>query len=324
MASVTTGDPSEAESGASAAAVGAGQPRDPRLRADLRPPRAAAGRTTRSPGPRTWSSRGSGPESGSCGARRSPSAAPILARDGTPLAEGPAASRSSPLGAAAQSVAGRGRLAHPRAGPRAVAARIPARARRPGPAASSSPSTGGSPGGRAASWSRSPATAPIRPAAGRCSPAAKPVPGKPVHTTIDPGLQQAAVAALGGQLRRRRRAGRPRRLGAGAGGDRLLRPSAAGLDLQGDHDHRGARGGGRRAHGPVPGPDLDRGRRPRGRQRPQRGLWRQLRRGLREVVQQRLRPARRRRSARSASSRRPSGTASTRPPACSTRPPFGP
>ena len=35
-----------------------------------------------------------------------PERAPILARDGTPLAEGPAASRSSPLGAAAQSVAG--------------------------------------------------------------------------------------------------------------------------------------------------------------------------------------------------------------------------
>ena len=37
---------------------------------------------------------------------RVPERAPILARDGTPLAEGPAASRSSPLGAAAQSVAG--------------------------------------------------------------------------------------------------------------------------------------------------------------------------------------------------------------------------
>ena len=37
---------------------------------------------------------------------RIPERAPILARDGTPLAEGPAESRSSPLGAAAQSVAG--------------------------------------------------------------------------------------------------------------------------------------------------------------------------------------------------------------------------
>ena len=37
---------------------------------------------------------------------RVPERAPIVARDGTPLAEGPATSRSSPLGTAAQSVAG--------------------------------------------------------------------------------------------------------------------------------------------------------------------------------------------------------------------------
>src|SRR5213078_1979083 len=37
---------------------------------------------------------------------RLPKRAPILARDGTPLAQGPASDRSSPLGAAAADVAG--------------------------------------------------------------------------------------------------------------------------------------------------------------------------------------------------------------------------
>ena len=66
--------------------------------------------------------------------------------------------------------------------------------------------------------------------------------------------------------------------------------------------------------GPVPGPDLDRGRRPRDRQRPQRGLRRQLRGGLRRTrataSSRRSAPS----SARSAWSRRPSSTASTRLP----------
>ena len=77
---------------------------------------------------------------------RVPKRAPILARDGTPLAEGPATARTSPLGAAAQSVAGEVSSPTPsRTG--AVAARVPARARRPAPAASSWRSTVGSPGG---------------------------------------------------------------------------------------------------------------------------------------------------------------------------------
>ena len=127
-----------------------------------------------------------------------PERAPILARDGTPLAEGPAASRSSPLGAAAQSVAGE------------VASPTPEQdrelTRRGFPPGTPTGASGlelafnrrlaGRPGGelvavaddgRSTRWD----------GARRSS---KPVPGKPVHATIDPGLQQAAVAALGGSF----------------------------------------------------------------------------------------------------------------------------
>ena len=217
---------------------------------------------------------------------RVPERAPILARDGTPLAEGPATSRSSPIGAAAQSVTGvvsspsrqqdrvLSRLGFPPGAPTGTSGLELAFNRR----------LSGRPGGQLV------AAAPG--GGGPVLATSKPVPGKPVHTTIDPALQQAAVAALGGAVRRRRGARRSQRLGAGAGGHRVLRPAAAGLDLQADHDHRGARGRGGQAHGPVPDPDLDRGRRPRGRQRPQRSMRRELRRGLRGVVQQRLRAAR--------------------------------
>jgi cell division protein FtsI/penicillin-binding protein 2 len=125
-----------------------------------------------------------------------PERAPILARDGTPLAEGPAASRSSPLGAAAQNVAGAtaapapgldrelSQLGFPPGTPTGASGLELAFNRRlagqPGGELLAVPSDGGPPGGRVLA-------------------ARRPVPGKPVHTTIDPVLQRAAVAALGGQ-----------------------------------------------------------------------------------------------------------------------------
>ena len=125
VASVTTGEPSAAESGGQPAAVvpvsldthAFGQISG-RLVLPLAGDKVA------------WSPNlvfpGLGPGERLVRRARVPERAPILARDGTPLAEGPAASRSSPLGAAAQSVAGEVSSPHPRAGPRALAARIPA------------------------------------------------------------------------------------------------------------------------------------------------------------------------------------------------------
>ncbi len=122
-----------------------------------------------------------------------PKRAPILARDGTPLAEGPATSRTSPIGAAAQSVTGvvsspsrrqdrvLSRLGFPPGTPTGTSGLELAFDRR----------LAGRPGGQL-----------VAAAAGGGGPVlatSKPVPGKPVHTTIDPALQQTTVAALGGQ-----------------------------------------------------------------------------------------------------------------------------
>ena len=291
MARVTTGEPAAAESGGRPAAVVAGQPRDPRLRRRSPAGSCCRWRATRSPGPRTCVFPGLGRGERLVRRARVPERAPILARDGTPLAEGPAASRSSPLGAARPERRRRGRIAHAPSRTASSRGSGSRRARRPGPAASSSPSTGASPDGRAAQL--------VAVAGDGRAPSGGPVlaeqQARPGQAGAHDDRPRPPAGGGGGArrpVRRRRRAGRSRRLGAGAGRDRLLRASAAGLDLQGHHDHRRARGGRRRAHGPVPGPDLDRGRRPRDRQRPQRGLRRQLRRGLRALVQQRLRAAR--------------------------------
>ncbi|OLE35106.1 MAG: hypothetical protein AUG48_11575 [Actinobacteria bacterium 13_1_20CM_3_68_9] len=124
---------------------------------------------------------------------RIPERAPILARDGTPLAEGPVTSRSSPLGPAAQSVAGvvsspsskqdrrLSRLGFPPGAPTGTSGLELAFNRR----------LAGRPGGQLV------ALAPA--GGGPVLATSKPVPGNPVHTTIDPTLQRAAVAALGDQ-----------------------------------------------------------------------------------------------------------------------------
>jgi peptidoglycan glycosyltransferase len=127
-----------------------------------------------------------------------PERAPILGRDGTPLAEGPATGRSSPLGAAGQSVAGEiatpgpqqdrqlSQLGFPPATPTGAS----------GLELSFNRRLAGRPGGQLVAISTRPGKPP---SGGRVLASGKAVPGKPVHTTIDPDLQQAAVAALGDQ-----------------------------------------------------------------------------------------------------------------------------
>jgi penicillin-binding protein A len=126
---------------------------------------------------------------------RSPARAEILAADGTPLAEGPAAARSSPLGLSASAVAGA--MDAPR---RAQAALLE---RQGFPSGSLTGSSGlelafndrldGQPSGQLLALP----PGEDDPAAGRVLATGEPVPGKPVKTTIDPDVQEAAVLALG-------------------------------------------------------------------------------------------------------------------------------
>ncbi len=125
-----------------------------------------------------------------------PKRAPILAKGGTPLAEGPADARTSPLGSAATAIAGS--VSTPKA------KQAPELAKLGFPPGSPTGSSGlelafnqrlaGHPGGELVavpSGGKKPA------AGGRVLASSKPIGGKPVHTTIDPDLQRAAVAALG-------------------------------------------------------------------------------------------------------------------------------
>ena len=121
--------------------------------------------------------------------------APILARDGTPLAEGPAEARTSPLGSSAIDVAGEvgeaepediaqlARQGFPEGTPVGISGLEQAfnsrLAGRPGGELLAAPSGAGEPR-----------------VLGRSDPA----PGKAVKTTIDPDLQEAAVIALAGRL----------------------------------------------------------------------------------------------------------------------------
>jgi penicillin-binding protein A len=128
-----------------------------------------------------------------------PKRAPILARDGTPLAEGPATARTSPLGAAAASAAGDVSSPSAEQNQEQMALGFP-----PGwPTGTSgielafNERLAGRPGGQlvAVPAGRGKAT----PAQGRVIASSKPVPGTPVHTTINPDLQRAAAAALGSE-----------------------------------------------------------------------------------------------------------------------------
>ena len=120
--------------------------------------------------------------------------APILARDGTPLAEGPATEREHPLGSAAIDVTGEiGEAAEED---------LPALARQGFPAGTPvgvsgleqafNRRLGGKPGGSLLAVADKSGSA-------RILAQAKPRAGAPVKTTIDPDLQQAAVAGLAGR-----------------------------------------------------------------------------------------------------------------------------
>jgi cell division protein FtsI/penicillin-binding protein 2 len=125
-----------------------------------------------------------------------PKRAPILAKDGTPLAEGAATARSSPLGTAASAVAGSVSTPRRKQQPELERLGFP-----PGAPTGTSGlelafnnRLAGRPGGELVAI----AAAGGEPAAGgRTLASSKPIPGKPVHTTIDPELQTATVAALG-------------------------------------------------------------------------------------------------------------------------------
>jgi cell division protein FtsI/penicillin-binding protein 2 len=120
--------------------------------------------------------------------------APILARDETPLAEGPATEREHPLGSAAIDVTGEiGEAAEED---------LPALARQGFPAGTPvgvsgleqafNRRLGGKPGGSLLAVADKNGSA-------RILAQAKPRAGAPVKTTIDPDLQQAAVAGLAGR-----------------------------------------------------------------------------------------------------------------------------
>jgi penicillin-binding protein A len=140
---------------------------------------------------------------------------PIRARDGTPLAEGPTEARSSPLGSAAIDVAGQ--VGQPEPEDLAELARRGFPAGTPvgisGLERAFNSRLAGKPGG----------TLLARPAdggEGRVLASDAPLPGEPLRTTIDPGLQQSAVAGLAG------RAGGVAVLDARSGAVRALAGSA--------------------------------------------------------------------------------------------------
>jgi cell division protein FtsI/penicillin-binding protein 2 len=122
---------------------------------------------------------------------RIPTRAAILAKDGTPLAEGPATARSSPLGSAATAVTGA--VSAPDGSQREELTTLGF------PAGALTGTSGlelafndrlsGRPGGELLAEGGAAGT--------RVLAQSQPLPGKPVHTTIDPALQQSAVADLG-------------------------------------------------------------------------------------------------------------------------------
>jgi peptidoglycan glycosyltransferase len=123
--------------------------------------------------------------------------APILAADGTPLAEGPATEREHPLGTAAIDVTGEIGEATEEEEPNLAAHGFPPET----PVGISglerafNRRLAGKPGGKLLAV---PANA-GKGATGRVLAESAPQPGAPVKTTIDPGLQEVAVAALAGR-----------------------------------------------------------------------------------------------------------------------------
>ena len=120
--------------------------------------------------------------------------APLLARDGTPLAEGPAAARSSPLGASALAIAGSVGSAS-RKQERALYALGYPRGDLTGTSGlelAFNEDLAGRPGGKLVAIGEAENSG-----GGRVLATSEPQAGRPVKTTIDPEVQTATVAALG-------------------------------------------------------------------------------------------------------------------------------
>jgi peptidoglycan glycosyltransferase len=121
--------------------------------------------------------------------------APILAADGTPLAQGPASEREHPLGSAAIDVTGE--VGEAEEEELAKLARHGFAADTPvgisGLERAFNTRLSGKPGGKLLALDESGSSP-------RVLAEAKPQPGAPVKTTIDPGLQESAVTALAGRF----------------------------------------------------------------------------------------------------------------------------
>ena len=121
---------------------------------------------------------------------RAPPRAAILAADGTPLAKGPSSARTSPIGPSAIDIAGEMGAAKGEQRDAAIAAGFP-----PGTLVGTSglelafdARLAGQPGGQLLASGEG---------GERVLTETKPTPGAPVDTTIEPGLQNSAVTALG-------------------------------------------------------------------------------------------------------------------------------
>lgn len=120
--------------------------------------------------------------------------APLLARNGSPLAEGPASARTSPLGTSALAIAGAIGSPSRKQERELFALGFP-----PGSLAGTSglelafnARLAGQPSGQLFATDD-----PASPEAGRVLASGEPTPGEPVKTTINPEVQTAAVSALG-------------------------------------------------------------------------------------------------------------------------------
>lgn len=120
--------------------------------------------------------------------------APLLARDGTPLAEGPASARTSPLGSSALAIAGSLGSPSGKQARELYAQGFPpdALAGTSGLELAFNDRLAGQPSGELLAKAES------GDAEARILASAHPVKGKAVKTTIDPEIQEAAVLALGG------------------------------------------------------------------------------------------------------------------------------
>jgi penicillin-binding protein A len=129
---------------------------------------------------------------------RAPERAPILAADGSPVAEGPAAARSSPLGASGIAVSGTLEAARGETDAALQAQGFPPKSLTgsSGLELAFNDRLDGQPSGRLLALPQGEED----PLAGRELAVGQPTEGKPVKTTLDPDLQQAAVAALGDQF----------------------------------------------------------------------------------------------------------------------------